>query len=350
MKTDLNKRIVLLDVVKVIASIMVVCLHSYSGGAKLDLVLRCFTSIAVPMFMSVSGYLLFFSVHNDQLFWLKMLKKYSVTLFFWLLLYMIFLYFILLIAPDISFVHFAITNSDGWAYWYLEVLLEILLIYPIISKIVLYEDALKLYIIFWTCFVSIRQSLMIYAIPRELFNLIQIPLFQNSFYIGGTHLAHYPTECLGVFIALGFFIKLLLDKKIKKRKTYISLLSGFCFLYVILMAGKLLREDRPIDMVLQPISLPVLILSMGALQLIVPLCERLPEQTQTKIVWLSEKSLGIYLTHPFTIVLASKLTKNLALPSVFITGIRTVFTVSLSLVVVIILQCTLPKKLRYYLI
>lgn len=344
-----TQRIFFLDAIKAMGCLLVVILHSYSGGGRADYLLRIISAVAVPMFMGVSGFLLFFKDHKDEYFWLKMLKKYFVVLLFWLFLFSVYSY--IHDRREGSYILFILLHSDGWLYWYLEVLVEILLVYPILSCIFRNRAACKLYMFYWIVFISLRQALMFYHIPPQLFNIIQLPLFQTQEYIGGTLFAHYPTECLGVFIVLGSFIKYLIDGgKYKKIYLYLFIFSIVSVIYMYFSSKKLLNQGMAMDMALQPVHLPVIILTMGVLLLMFRLCSYLPYRLQQCVCWLSDRSLGIYLFHEFVIGSIKNSISGLELFPVVRTSLCALIAVFLSVVFVSLIRVVLPPKWSYYIL
>ena len=332
---------------------MIVFLHSYAGGGdEWDLFFHTLTISAVPMFMGVSGYLLFFMKHKNDRFWIRMMIRYSALFSFWYILYVLFTYYIISVGQEVSVYTYMLQNLDGWMYWYLLVLIEILIAYPIIKEFLSNEKIKMYYILLWLVMVSLRQAITIGTIPVQILDVIQVPLFQTKSYIGGTVLAHYPTECLGVFVVLGAFIDRIIKGRVSRRVStgiiVAGVLAGF---YITIIEYLLYSMNRPTDMVTQPIQLQVCAFAAMIILLVKFWYNIIGERCKKLFGWISRQSLGVYMIHPFIIVYVRKFCSGCRISVPIIITICTGgITIAFSLVCTCMLRRILPKWLSYYVI
>ena len=328
------------------------CIFTFiCGGGGADLIFHTLTISAVPMFMGVSGYLLFFREHKDNKFWIKMIKRYGILFLLWFVLYVLFTYLKIPENQENSVMIYILNNRDGWMYWYLIVLLEILIAYPIIKVFISNEMAKRYYIVLWIIFVSLRQASTVFPIPGQIFDIIQVPLFQTKTYIGGTVLAHYPTECLGVFVVLGAFIDKIINLKIKKIVVIgTNILGIMAGIYIVVGEKYLYNRGLAIDIVTQPIQIQVCIFSAMIILYIRMLYNVLGDIVKKTMEWVSKQSLGVYMIHPFVIGYSIKLCSGLQVKPVVGTVCSGTITIVVSLLITYLLRRVIPRSVSYYII
>lgn len=231
------------------------------------------------------------------------------------------------------------------------VLIEILVAYPVIKVIVSNEFALKCYIALWLIMVSCKQVLTIRSIPKQFFDILQLPFFQTREYIGGTVLAHYPTECLGVFVTLGLLIRSLSDGKVTSIKKCIIAFAGvMSFFGIILYAGRLITTERPIDLIMQPIQIQVVMMSAAGILLFYKLYGHIGKRVGNISNWLSKHSLGVYVIHPFIIGMIGQLVAGFSFNPVLKTIIKGSVTFLISLFLSFIIKLVVPERISRYLL
>lgn len=300
--------------------------------------------------MAVSGYLLFFKQHKNNDFYKTMFKRYAITFLFWYVLYVVFTYFTGRVYQDTTIINYIIENSDGWMYWYFEVLLAILIIFPIVKIILTSPKALNLYVVLWLIFISIRQSLALF-VPSKYLDIIQLPFFQTKKYIGGTILAHYPTECLGVFVVLGYLIMMLKEGKVNALyKRLIILFGGVSFIAIMLGAKYCIYKGVAVDYVMQPVQVQIVFTASLFVLFFYHIYPMINNHFRRVLRFISQKSLGIYVVHPFVLPIVIKITGNFTFIPCVNTAIKAIVTILISLIVVIAIDKIIPKRISGYII
>lgn len=303
----LQTQTITLDLMKSICCILIVMLHftSYCSGFS-KIVLRSFTAVAVPCFMSISGYLIFY---RKEYGYKKILsgsfKKYLIIFLLWTFLYNLMYYSTS--DKSLSFASFAIAHADGWSMWYLKVYVQILFIYPLIRAITREKKTAIMYSALWLIFVCFRFSAGLTGIDSNYLKSIELPFFQYSGYIGGTRAGLYPQEALGYFILGGGIIHYLIEDQNNARKKKIELLGllvgGSGAVVTVLVTAYAVTKYgwNYFDFGLQPYNIWICAELAGFIVLFFLIGQRVSCHSKLgkSIQWFSDKTLGIYVLHIF---------------------------------------------------
>lgn len=206
-----------LDILRIFSCILVVMLHicayvlgQYETGSGIVtvLLLRCLCSVAVPTFMAISGYLLFYyKERTAKEIYLSNLPKYLVSYLIWFGLYLIFCYKSISgtdFSLDGLFEYIVHNCYDSGYLWFVKLYITVLIAFPLIKCITDNKPAKKLYCVFWLLCVVLRYTVIPFGVIREpILFWIQIPFVQISGFFAGTTVCNYPTELLGIFVLGG---------------------------------------------------------------------------------------------------------------------------------------------------
>ena len=130
-----TNRIFELDFFKIVCCILVIVIHSYGEFLPHSMmgILDALTAVAVPGFMMVSGYLLFFTPEKkyDKIIKGPILRFCSIFII-WFLVY---IYEAYMLNHSVDVGSLMLNNSEGWHLWYIKIYIQILICYPIIKCI-----------------------------------------------------------------------------------------------------------------------------------------------------------------------------------------------------------------------
>lgn len=299
-----EKRDAALDLIKFVSCIFIVVLHSpaiVEGPAFV--IIRSITSVAVPAFMAVTGYLVLYSEQKGYIDVIRRsFARYAVVFLIWWCIYVICSYS----TSDntIPIFRYAVQNAEGWHLWYLYVYLKILLIYPFVRLITNNRKIALAFSLIWIALVPLRFSVGSLLRVEDIFlRWLNLPGFQYDGYIGGTMMGYYPSECLGMFVGGGLLISVI--KKGNFKVGNVCFMIGVTGLvstiigtkYIVSVAG-----NDYFDFALQPLQLNVVMAATGFIAICLLISERI-EQAKfgnfyTKAVAkLSQKTLGVYCIH-----------------------------------------------------
>ena len=295
-----NERDFSLDLIKVTSCILIVILHSpFLCEGLLLYVYRAITAVAVPSFMAVSGYLIFYYRNMKYRNILKQALRLTGVFLVWWCVYTLVNY-----NGSEPLIFWAIRNSEGWHLWYLVIYIKILLFYPFIRII---ADSRRLAVIFsvlWLILVSIRFTLGCIGVDSIFLRPFNFPMFEYTGYLGGTIMGYYPTECLGLFIGGGMLISWLKKTSIK-AKVLISLLGLTGIVVTAIMVTMTIRIGGKsyFDYALQPLQINVVITSIGFIAFMLLISHYIDKRMyaqkfHTIITAASQKTLGVYVVHP----------------------------------------------------
>lgn len=283
---NVEKRILWLDIVRVIAAFMVVFIHAMKPivGQDSNIVYALYTYImlpCVPLFFILSGYLLL--PVNGSLF--SFLKKRSVRIIFPLLFWSV----INIIVKDFhsplevlkSLFYIPFCQRANGHYWFLYSLISIYLILPVIS-VWLKQARQK----------EIQFMLGIWLIASFLpfLNIILPDVFNgNGNYY---NFLYYNAGFLGYFI-LGFYLKNFSHKNEVMISFLCAMIISVSHLLIILLS-KLKHIDLPemnpylsIDVIFQSLFIFLFIRKYGNKLYFI----------RNVIYFLSPLTFGVYLTH-----------------------------------------------------
>ena len=354
-KDNDSKRIYEIDFIKVTCCILVIVIHSACDFLPKPLMncLDALTATAVPGFMMISGYLLFFTSEKEYKRIIKVpLLKFSIIFLIWYLFY-VFENYRLDTSTDLM--SLMVNNSEGWHLWYIKIYIELLICYPIIRCITNNKYAVKLYLIFWMIFIGTKYSLDLlsgFKISSSWFKILSLPFFEYDGYIGGTTAGYHPAECVGIFIMGGYFITQYLKRKGNwKLKNDVVVIAIALILIKIIM----LFQDRaesigfPVDMVRSPFHVYVVIFTMAYIYCGFRIGSFFEEKIGGIVRKLSENCLGVYIIHPYVQRRSvSVITKFVDINHWMTGGIIFISTVVLSFLIVFLVHKAVPQRIVKY--
>ena len=299
-----RKRDASLDLIKFVSCIFIVILHSPAiAQGSVFVIIRSITSVAVPAFMAVTGYLILYSKQRDYKDVIKRsFLRYVVLFLVWWIVYVGFNY--RMSEQSISIFRYGVQNAEGWHLWYLYVYLKILLIYPFVRLITNNRKLSLAFSLIWLVLVPVRFSVgSLLQIDDIFLRWLNLPGFQYDGYIGGTLMGYYPSECLGMFIGGGFLIDTLKERNTRVRST--CLLIGLTGLISTVLGTIFIVKtvgDNYFDFGLQPLQLNVVMATTGYIAVCLWISETIQRTrfsnfyTHT-VEALSKKTLGVYCIH-----------------------------------------------------
>lgn len=347
MKTiSTQTRNVRLDILKVICCILVIVLHSPPlCGGIVGIIIRSITAIAVPSFMAVSGYLIFYLKEYTLEKYIKVVSRYVAIFLIWDTIYLVYVWIrdVKQTEEYMSFIQFAATNSEGWHLWYLKVYIQILLVYPIIRTITREKKLCILYSVIWTVMIPLKYSLTAYlAIDFTYLRLLQLPFFQFNGVTSGTVMGYYPTECLGYFIFGGLMIDTL-----QKNVRYINK-TMLCIGAVGLTTT--IIEYRSSVLAVEPLQINVLFMMCGFISMIYMIkVEYIPEKVIQIITWISDQTLGAYIIQGFMFRISKYVIAGFILEDYIGNICVCLLTLFLSFTFAAVIHKILPSKIYQYL-
>lgn len=348
-----TNRIFELDFFKIVCCILVIVIHSYGEFLPHSMmgILDALTAVAVPGFMMVSGYLLFFTPEKkyDKIIKGPILRFCSIFII-WFLVY---IYEAYMLNHSVDVGSLMLNNSEGWHLWYIKIYIQILICYPIIKCITNNEKVTNLFSVLWMIFIGLKYSLnFLPNIPQEYFKILQLPFFEYDGYIGGTTAGYHPAECLGIFVLGGMAIKLYFQKKkeVGLKMDLIALIVVLASIYMIVIFQREFENlDLPVDMVRSPFHIYNVIFTLafgfccfrvsGRLLCLHELFEK-----------VSNNCLGVYIIHPLVQrMIVSIIVKNeIDTNRIGVCAILFVLTVIVSFFIVQILHKIVPQKILKY--
>ncbi len=304
-----DKRDYGLDLLKLIFCISIVWIHTPSNlPTNLYFVIRCFTSIAVPGFYIISGYLLVFLESDVRKIYTKVLPRYISIFLFWGAIYWCVNWF-----PEHhdlhGFLHYFIENNDGWHLWYLRCLIQMLLFYPLLKAIVENQLLFRMYTVFWFLLVGIRFTFT--YLPNsnwQALRLLQIPLFEMDGYMGGTWVGYYPEEVMGLVLIGGMYIQWTKKVEDKTKWTIINAAMFVAGMAIIIGLGIFQYYHDPDNFmygIVEPMNGYLLVAVCGFAGFIL-LHYKAGEFGKKFLRVVSPLTLGVYCIHPLVIRVVKK--------------------------------------------
>ena len=318
-----NKRIVELDVLRVIAIIAVVVMHCtgavqkyYSNGVDTTFLVtnipNALSRFAVPLFVMISGRLMINGGHGYDYFIKKSVHYMGVFLF------LNFLYSLFLIEiPSGAYGNIkallvnTVTDSlVGWFhFWFLFLICGLYAINPIIEVFVnhLSESVKRYYIIISIVFCFFAKT------------LVEIPVIGSLF---GEHLNGFLAGFLSIYsfyFILGYWLRDV--RSVSSGKLIAGLISGLICNAVIASISSIAAGERVVSFI--DARSPSTLLVCVCLYLLV--C-RIPYKEgpwRKKIEGLSELSFGVYLIHLLVLEFFKKCFPRIGSP--FAASLITVF-------------------------
>ena len=329
--TDAATRNLRLDLIRVISCVLIVCMHNTGLTSRnlqvsnvsdiIVLAIRVITRVAVPAFMGLSGYFMFFYKDRPLDYGIKNAPRYIVMLLFWGGFYWVFGFDL----PTLRSIETALEVFDRtlWHLWYLKLYVVILLVFPIAQTITKDKKITKIYAVMWfilfSCRFTIGIAKGIFPQIQTILELIQFPFFEYTGYVGGTLGSERPTTYMGAFIVIGAFIYLLEKRMLsdkQKRIVLFAALGGFVTTEAATV-GLAVWKSEYMPFFEEPVELHIVLMTMGFILLfyIIPM-DRFLQRNSLIINNLANCSLGVYIIHEFIRTLYQKSTLYSSLESV----------------------------------
>lgn len=363
-----NIRNVRLDFLRIVCCVLIVCMHNTYLTSKTLLItenrdysviaLRMITRVAVPVFMGLSGYFMFFFKERDFFYGIKRAPRYIVMLVVWSIFYLLIGFDFLSHGKTISYL-LGVFDKTLWHLWYLKLYVVILITFPIVKAITANARVLRYYIIMWFVLFSLRFTLGIAkgVIPsvESILQLVQFPLFEYKGYVGGTLGSEWPTAYMGVFVVVGAFINLMEQKKLSKEKTLLVIIIGGIsfFLAEAATIGLALWKTEYMPYFEEPVEVHVVLMSLGFIALFYTFpMEKFLEKNQKMISKLAECTLGVYIIHEYvrTLWWKSLAWEHIQGLNIFIVNVVSyIINIMFSFLIVLLIRKIVPQKIVQYL-
>ena len=322
----MKERIIQLDLLRLIAIVSVVIMHStgavqkfYADGIDSVFIItnipNSITRFAVPLFVMISGRLMINRGHDYKFLIYKSLH-YLGIFFFWSTLYSLVLnelpYFKTYSIKSML-VNTVIDSLSGWFhFWFLFLICGIYLILPVVELIInnISKSVLRYYCILNILFCFFGKTLM----EISLFNSV-LGEHLNSFLVGFLNIYTF-------YFMLGYWLK---DYSIKNKKIFIVILmGGLAFNAIIGIISSQFSGARMVGFI--DAQSPVTLLVCTCLFILVNNSRPCKGRLEKGIIILSELSFGVYLIHMLIIECIKKLYPSIS--SALWAGILTViFTI-----------------------
>ena len=292
-----------IDFLRILGCIGVVSIHfSMAYGTRWILPVRVLVAGSVPLFMSISGYLLFY---KKEYTYKEILRdhflRYLILFEIWKALYIFSAWMISDDGTWKGIFRFAVENADGWHLWYLRVYLAVLLCYPIIQSITKKREACILFSVLWIIVFCLRYSLATWqSLPPNILRLFNLPFFQYTSLISGTIKGFYPMEALGAFIAGGFLIDCFENNAVNQIWLKVTIIFFALFSYFLTLYTGYKNHIETFAYLCDPYMINVMFIIVGVITIgyiiigwiqMSKLCHLLD--------WLSDKTLGVYVLQGF---------------------------------------------------
>lgn len=334
-----------LDLIKLVSCILIIMLHSpflYEGMPLY--IYRSITAVAVPTFMAVSGYLIFYR-KSDYGHILKQVFRLSIVFIIWWVVYVVVYY-----DGNEQLYRFAISNSEGWHLWYLVIYIKILLFYPFVKLLSDNKKLAGVYSILWVVLVALRFTLGCIGFQDIYLRVFNLPLFQYTGYLGGTILGYYPTECLGFYVGGGLFISFLKNKDSRIR-AFIAMVGIVSVAATVVMIYSAVRigGETYFDYALQPMQINVVVTTISFIASMLLVSESITSNNIRWIVtYLSEKTFGVYIIHSLIYRFLRNVISGENLGGYQRNRMICLLTICLSFSIVSLVHRLVPYKIRRY--
>ena len=339
-----KKDIPYIHYLRVLACIGVLCIHCTHISLKSNTdiifndILRCICHSDVPLFLMITGALLFTSIKKKEIdileFYKSKIPRILSPLIIWSIIYSIIPYFInnthgKTIIINILYIPIQYPKEIGGILWYLYVIIGIYLIIPFITnKLYNNQRMIKIFLLFWL--ISSLGLIVRKFLPE---------IWGESKYVNSYDMLHYFSGYYG-FLLLGY--KLHINTNISNNKLNKSIL-GLIFSLVILYIIRVFLKDSSWGIMLNHIMFPTrIVVSYYTYKIIrdIKICDTSYIYIITKHI--SKYTFGIYLCH---MAIYSLITKTLLYPynTAWYTQITTILLTS----VLSYILCRLMEKLPF---
>jgi surface polysaccharide O-acyltransferase-like enzyme len=266
-------RIIGIDLIKVIACFLVVVIHTCPDKGYIS-VLFHLTTVSLPAFFMVNGYLLFNKTCKD--FWYSY-KKIIRILILGLLIGGIYSAYVVITGKQSEYSNPFYTTYHGFFsrgpliyLWFLTELMKIYLVFPLLDYLFLKR---KFYFVVLTFFFVILQCLSYYAFFRPPFCVFSFAYF-----------------LLGGIIKLGYF-----DFLYKIRRRWFSIPAVFTVVYVLVCSTIILLKQY--DCLGTSYNNPLTIIT--TIMFFLWTMNYQTERWAKQILFVGSLTMPIYLFHPF---------------------------------------------------
>ena len=301
-----SKRILYLDMLKIISCIAVVMIHVTADGFNymnihsiswnITTIINILVRFAVPVFVMVSGAL--FLSPDKQLdvkkLWKKNILNLVIVYIVWTLIYAV--YAVYNRGQGISIINVlgSAVKKSYYHLWFIPMLIGIYACIPLLKPIVNSgKKTVEYFLIIFALFYIIPSTIELFKFPyytyvRAILNRIQIPMLgYMCYFVLGHYLHTYE-----------------LNKK-QKRIIYISSVVAVIISIVVTIVYSW-NMNKAILTLANNFSVTTFIMSIAAFVLMKSLFENKKMKFEKAIIHLSNISLGIYLIH----VLIKDILKN----------------------------------------
>ena len=308
-KKERKKEIPYIHYLRVLACFGVLCIHCTHVSLKnnTDLIfneiLRCFCHSDVPIFLMITGALIFTSIKGKEInifeFYKNKIPRIIYPLLIWSIIYSIIPYFIndthyKTIILNIAYIPFQYPKEIGGILWYLYVIIGIYLIIPFITNKLYYNTKMiNTFLLFWI--ISSIAIVIRKFIPE---------IWGESKFVNSYDMLHYFSGYYG-FLLLGYKLHSDINTSKKKHTSIIFLTISLVILYII----RAYLKDSDWGYILGHIMFPTRIATAYFTYKIVRDIKFSDTSAAYRITkHISKYTFGIYLCH---MVIYSLVTKKL---------------------------------------
>ncbi len=269
-----NSRI---QVLRGLAIVSVVCIHTFGGGYT-TVLMRPLVNFAVAMFIFLSGYLTRLDIGKCSQFYLKRSKRVLIPYMVWSVIYCV------SYGKWDTFLSDIVTAHTCSIYYYIFVYMQFTLLHPLIVK--LYKS--KLSWLGWT--ITPLSMLILRYVPALFYDGIQL---RAEIFFGSWFIYYY----FGLFVANNDKIQSILNR-LSAGKIIICL----CITYFLsVVEGTLWFLNENVDMATTQLRISSMLTSMTVLIIGTKyMVKKLHSEKKFHNVLktLGDCSFGIYLAHP----------------------------------------------------
>ncbi len=338
METEISNktRIVSFDVLRIVASIMVVMLHvsasnwySISPNRIEWVAMNFYDSMvrsAVPLFFMLSGvFILNKTISIEDLFKKKIIPL-ALIYIVWSFLYAIYKIYLNKI-PVVGIIDIVnITIDSHYHLWYIPTLMGIYILQPILYSIVNYKKGIyvKYFLVLFFIFGIMRPTILLFLKNKTMITLLEKVPIELMKYSG--------------YVILGYYLANINEKKFKP----VSMFSGFLFVVIIstiICQIDALNKGKPAGILYGNFTISSFLEAFFLFNFFKEI--KFTDSTMMrKITYsISSLTLGVYLLHPFVITqLKNKLYFDTLSYNTFISiPVNTIIIVSICFLVTFIM-------------